>query len=416
MKRLIIPIIILAAFTNICFGQEAGRRTRASRGGLIQLPQPRLTGSVSVEQALAKRRSIRRFTGQGLSLSEISQLAWAAQGITNGQRGFRTAPSARAIYPIRIYLATPEGLFFYHPHEHSLERTNTRDIRRQLSDAALGQQVVAQGECIIILAGASIELVPDFGHQAGSRFLLMEAGHIAQNVLLQAVGMGLGAVPVGSFDLARIGRICEMPTNLEPLYIICVGHATEPIRTEKIRKKGSGQMKGTKTKKAAMIIASNNFRDEELFETKRQLEEANITTVIASTKKSLIKGILGGKAKAEILVDEINVDDYDAIIFVGGSGARQYFENHTALNIARQAKEKGKILGAICIAPTILSNAGILNGVRVTSYPSEENRLKKAGAKYTGTNVEQDGLIITGKGPQSATQFGITIAEALAKK
>jgi protease I len=245
----------------------------------------------------------------------------------------------------------------------------------------------------------------------------MEAGHIAQNVLLQAVGMGLGAVPVGSFDLARVGRICEMPTNLEPLYIICVGHATEPIRTEKIRrKKESGQMNGTKTKKAALIIASSNFRDEELFETKRQLEEANITTVIASTKKSLIKGMLGGKAKVEILVDEIKVDDYDAIIFVGGSGARQYFENQTALNIARQAKEKGKILAAICIAPAILSNAGILNGVRATSYPSEENRLKKAGAKYTGTDVEQDGLIITGKGPQAATQFGLTIAEALAGK
>jgi protease I len=260
-------------------------------------------------------------------------------------------------------------------------------------------------------------VVPDFGAQAGPRLLLMEAGHIAQNILLQSVSMGLGAVPIGSFDISRVGRACEIPSMIEAVYMVCVGHPAVAIETEKIAKtREVGRMDATKTKKAVLITASSNFRDEELFETQRELEDANVKTVIASTKKTPIKGMLGGRAQAEILIDELQVDDYDAVVFIGGSGAKQYFENQTALNIARQAKEKGKILAAICIAPAILSNAGILDGVRATSFTSEENRLKKAGAKYTGIDVERDGLIITGKGPQAAAQFGQMIVEALAEQ
>jgi len=129
-----------------------------------------------------------------------------------------------------------------------------------------------------------------------------------------------------------------------------------------------------------------------------------------------IRGMLGGRAKISMLINDIAVDDYDAVVFIGGSGAKEYFTNPLAMDIARQAAYKRKILAAICIAPTILANAGVLRDVKATSFPSEEAQLKKAGAQYTGADVERDGLIITGSGPQAATKFGKTVAEAITQE
>jgi len=162
-----------------------------------------------------------------------------------------------------------------------------------------------------------------------------------------------------------------------------------------------------------LIIARENFRDEELFETKFVLDNAGVETIIASTRTGVIKGMLGGSAEAGILVKDIVVDDYDAIIFVGGSGAKEYFNNGVALDIAREATDKGKVLAAICIAPVVLANAGVLNGVRATSFLSERPRLLKAGAIYTGAPVERDGSVITGSGPRAASLFGEAIADAI---
>ena len=172
----------------------------------------------------------------------------------------------------------------------------------------------------------------------------------------------------------------------------------------------------TKKKKAVLIVASENFRDEELFETKRELEQVGVETFLASTVTGTIRGMLGGRAKISMLINGIVVDDYDAVVFIGGSGAKEYFTNPLALDIARQAAYKRKILAAICIAPTTLANAGLLKDVKATSFSSEEAHLKKAGTQYTGADVERDGLIITGSGPQAATKFGKTIAEALAEQ
>jgi protease I len=173
---------------------------------------------------------------------------------------------------------------------------------------------------------------------------------------------------------------------------------------------------GAKTKKAVLIVASKNFRDEELFETRDALKNAQIQTVIASTKTGTVTGMLGGRAQAEILVGSIIVDDYDAIIFVGGTGAAQYFDDAAALDIARKAVSKSKVLAAICIAPTTLANAGVLKGVKATCFFSERSNLEKAGAIYTGAPVEKAGLIITANGPKAAVQFGRTIASTLIGK
>jgi len=162
-----------------------------------------------------------------------------------------------------------------------------------------------------------------------------------------------------------------------------------------------------------MIIAPEKFRDEELFHTKDALEMNKHEVIIASTSTEEAHGMLGGKAKPSLTIDEVEVKNYDAIVFVGGSGASIYFKNKTALNIAKTAFQKGKVLAAICIAPSILANAGLLNSTKATSYPSEKENLESSGALYQNEAVVADGKIVTANGPAAATLFGRTLAKLL---
>lgn len=408
MKRLLILVIILTSFTVVCLGRSKSRNSPLK---IVRLPAPRLTGQNSFEQVLAERRSVRRFTSRPLDFAQIGQLAWAAQGITEPKKGLRTAPSAGAIYPIKLYFAVEEGMFLYQPDGHSLEKISDLDIRSRLAQAALNQQVVADAACDVIIVGSVKKLAAKYGNKA-RRFMLLEAGHIAQNINLQAVSLELASVPIGAFDIRGVGRLCRIPTNHEPLYIISVGYPADKI-TLNINEEKTAVMDNTKVKKAVLIIASEKFRDEELLETRQALNDAAIETVIASSKTGVIKGMLGAETKATILVNELDVDDYNAIIFIGGLGAREYFSNRIALGIARKAAEKKKVLAAICIAPAILARAGVLDGIKATCFPSERMKLKKAGAVYTDTDVEKDGLIITGNGPKAATEFGKAVARTI---
>jgi len=408
MKRLTILTIILAGFAIVCLGQYRSRVSpRKPTLKIVQLTEPKLTGPLSFEQALAKRRSVRQFTSQPLKFTRIGQLAWAGQGITEPQKGLRTAPSAGAVYPIELYFATPEGLFVYRPDQHSLEETLNQDVRGRLG-------AVANAPCDIIVAGSERKLAAKFRKEA-RKYMLLEAGHVAQNIQLQAVCLGLGSVTIGGFDIRSVRKVCRLPKNLEPLYIICVGYpAGQAVPEEGEEEKEARKTERPKAKRAVLITARENFRDEELFETKRILDAAGVETVIASSRIGAIRGMLGNIAEARILVNQVRVDDYDAIIFIGGLGAAEYFDNPVALNIAREAAHKRKVLAAICIAPTVLANAGVLNGVRATSFLSERDGLVQAGALYTGVPVERDRFIITGSGPMAAVLFGQAIADTLA--
>ncbi|MDT8302367.1 MAG: nitroreductase family protein [Sedimentisphaerales bacterium] len=403
MKRFAILGIVLICFASLSLGQ---RRSRAPKK-IVQLTKPKLTGTVSFEEALTKRRSIRLFANTPLESEQISQLAWAGQGITEKQRGLRTAPSAGESYPIELYFATEEGIFVYRPTEHSLEQTSDTDIRNSLATAALMQESVATAGCDIIVAGAVRKLSTQYRNKAKT-YMLLEAGHVAQNILLQATCLGLGSIPIGGFTTKEVSRACRLPAGLEPLYIICVGHTIEQAAAE-----ASNNQEGTGAKRAALIVASQNFREEEFFETKRALDAAGVQTVIASTRIGTLRGMLGRITEANILVGQLNVNDYDAIIFIGGPGAVEYVANPFALNLAREAIRTRKILAAIGTAPTILANAGVLSGVRITSQLTERNILVLAGALYTGLPVEEDRLIITGRDMGAAMQFGRKIADAL---
>ena len=172
-------------------------------------------------------------------------------------------------------------------------------------------------------------------------------------------------------------------------------------------------MSQTDVIRAVLIIAKEIFRDEELFDTQKALENAGIETVVASSAVGPCKGKLGGRAQATMLIGDIAIDDFDAVVFIGGGGAMQYYDDEDALDLAKQAVDKGKVVAAICIAPRILANAGLLKGVKATCYESEAEAIKKLGADFHLADVIADGKIITGSGPGAAAEFGETIAQAL---
>jgi SagB-type dehydrogenase family enzyme len=200
---------------------------RIGVGERIKLPEPRYTSNISVEEALAQRRSIRAYSGETLTIEEVSQLLWAAQGITSSWEG-RTAPSAGALYPLELYLVVGDvegidkGVYKYIPEDHELEKVKDGDIRAELADAALGQACV-RDVAIDIVFTAIYERTTGKYRERGIRYVQMEAGHAAQNVYLQAVSLDLGTVVIGAFDDSEVKKVTNIQEQEDPLYIMPVG-------------------------------------------------------------------------------------------------------------------------------------------------------------------------------------------------
>ena len=393
---------------NRAIAAEAPKRVRFTGSRVIQLPAPSQTGSISVEEAIGKRRSVRQFADKPLNFVQMGQLAWAGQGITDKQRNLRAAPSAGAIYPIEIYFVISEGMFLYRPEEHSLEQVQSTDLRKQLSSAAGGQEAVAEAACSIVIAGSARKVSLKYGNKA-TRFMLLEAGHVAENIQLQSVAMGLASLPVGAFEIKSVARVCQLSGELEPLLIVCVGFplVQDAGESQKTVKSAAG------VKRAVLIVPGADFRDEEFFETRRVLNEAGIATVVAGPGIGPLRGMSGGIVASELTIDKVSVEDFDAVVFVGGPGAGEYFTNQTAFDIAREAAAKRRVLAAISIAPTILANAGVLRNLRATGFITQRDAIQKGGAQYTGAPVERDGLIITASGPLAVIPFAQTIVGTL---
>ena len=193
---------------------------------VIDLPEPRLTGSVSVEQALRSRRSVRRFKTQPLTLDEVSQLVWAAQGMTSGP--YRTAPSAGALYPLEVYVAVGNvegldaGVYHYDPSAHALSVVRKGNVLKSVSRAAYSQDHAGSGAIAIVFSAVYERTTRKYGEK-GIRFAHMEAGHAAQNVHLQAEALGLGTVVVGAFMSSRLKSVLGMKDDERPLIIMPVG-------------------------------------------------------------------------------------------------------------------------------------------------------------------------------------------------
>ena len=199
----------------------------AEEGALevLELPVPRLKGNLTLEEALAARRSVRAFSDEPLTMQDLSQLLWAAQGLTASWGG-RTAPSAGALYPLEVYLVTPKGLYHYLPEGHRAELLSRTDLRVQLSRAALGEAAVYGAPAVFVITAVYARTTAKYGDR-GERYVQLEAGHVAQNLLLQAVALGLAGVPIGAFSDDDVGRLLDLPSDRVPLYLIPVGHSAE---------------------------------------------------------------------------------------------------------------------------------------------------------------------------------------------
>jgi len=177
--------------------------------------------------------------------------------------------------------------------------------------------------------------------------------------------------------------------------------------------KGESGMPDLSGKKVLMIVAPTNFRDEEFLQPREVLEGYGASITVASKGTRTATGSHGASVNVDLNLSQVDVENYDAVVFVGGSGAAVYFNDSTALGIAKDSYNRGKVVAAICIAPSILANAGILEGKSATAYSSEASNLEANGARYTGEQVTVDGKIITANGPLAASQFGKAIAQKL---
>lgn len=193
----------------------------------IALPEPELEGHLTLEMSLRKRRSLRAFDGEAIPSSEIGQLLWAAQGVTD-PAGLRTAPSAGALYPLELYVITsgsdglPAGIYHYRSRRHSLETVETGDFRESFAAAALMQDWTARSAVIVVIAAAYTRTMRKYGER-GRRYVAIEAGHSAQNIYLQAVALGRGATEVGAFNDNAIARLLRLPSDEEPVTSVAVG-------------------------------------------------------------------------------------------------------------------------------------------------------------------------------------------------
>jgi len=214
-----------AVFLLTVLGGGAGHGYGAEN--VVNLPAPKLEGDVSVESALSKRRSVREFTPEPLTLTEVSQLLWAAQGVTS-RRGYRTAPSAGALYPLEVYIVAGDvrdldrGVYKYESGQHRLRRIAEGDRRRELASAALDQSFVGRAPAVIMIS-AVYERTTRKYRDRGIRYVYMEAGHAAQNIALQAVSLNLGTVMIGAFYENRVVKALNTPEHEEPVYLIPVG-------------------------------------------------------------------------------------------------------------------------------------------------------------------------------------------------
>lgn len=217
---LLVLIIIFPVKTGECMNGKTFPET-------IKLPQPQHDSRSSVESTLLKRRSIRTYSDEPLTLAEISQLLWAAQGVTH-HRGFRTAPSAGALYPLEIYIVSGKvtglatGIYKYKPSSHELLEVVEGDKRKDLCRAALNQSAVKNAPVVILFCAVYQRMTVKYG-QRGIRYVFIEVGHSAQNICLQAVSLGLGTVPIGAFHDDKVKKILNCEADEEPLYILPVG-------------------------------------------------------------------------------------------------------------------------------------------------------------------------------------------------
>lgn len=212
-------VVMLVLFVTDGYGA-----TRDEAPGVFDLGEEATpSAATSLDALLGSRRSVRTFSTRALAWEHVRRLCWAAQGITDPTLGRRTAPSAGALYPLELYVVAPNGAFHYEPDTDTLTKLHDRDLRAELARAALGQDAVRSPAIDIIVTAVLARTRAKYGARA-ERYAQLEAGHAAQNVLLEATARGLGSVPIGAFDDDAVRAVVGASRDETPLYVIAVGY------------------------------------------------------------------------------------------------------------------------------------------------------------------------------------------------
>jgi SagB-type dehydrogenase family enzyme len=219
-QRILISIFLLLALAATAMAVSPALPTADTKAAQeVALPKPVLTGGIPLNEALATRRSVRLFTAEKVTLAEIGQLLWSAQGVTSAN-GQRTAPSAHAQYYLHVYVAQADGFYEYLPAKHALVLLTAKDLRGVLST----QETVKKAPVVFLVAGEYERAAKNTDHATAERLVNLEAGHATQNILLAASGLKLGAVPVGGIVPADTAKAAGLPAGITPIYLVPVGH------------------------------------------------------------------------------------------------------------------------------------------------------------------------------------------------
>jgi protease I len=396
---------------GLCLGQQTpGKpsppRRRNGPVRVVQLPPPSTGGTVTLEQALLRQNTLPGMTSQSLAVTDIGQIAWAA---ATGTPLVQLEVSPGSEETLQLYVVVSDGLYRYVPNGHYLEQVSQKGLLGALGMSVMPQQTATGCAFLMTVSSRTRSGRSD---SPARRAMLLETGQRMQNLRLQATALGFVVSVPQQFDGPAMAKAMELPRNTEILFALFAGYRTGQT-TGSQGSLWTVPSPGQTPKKVALIVAERGFQDQELFETSRVLNAAGLVTMVVSSRAGPVAGMLGGTAQASIPLSQLRVDNVDAVIFVGGTGAVEYAASPAAYGVARDTLAKGKILAAISVAPTILANAGLVNGVRVTALETEREALVKAGAIFTGNTVERDRLLITANGPLVSALFGQAIVEAL---
>jgi len=239
-KKKFVLIILLIVFISVLSlyyfsGQKKSVYTSRNIISITSLPSPVLTGNISVEEAIQNRRSVRTFSNESITIGNLSQILWAAQGITDNESSLRSVPSAGQVYPLEIYIVTgqngvsglSEGVYLYVPSNNTLEKTVNGNLSSKLSTIADGQKAVDQAPVNFVITGNYPKMINKYhDKELCTRFVDLEAGHAGENIYLQTESLGLVTVAIGSFNEVQMKQLLEIPQNETPLYIFPIGHGS----------------------------------------------------------------------------------------------------------------------------------------------------------------------------------------------
>jgi protease I len=308
-----------------------------------------------------------------------------------------------------LYVVSTDGAYRYVPNGHYLEQTSPQGLLGAMQTSVVPQQTAAG--CGILMTVSS-RARPGRTDTPARRVLLLETGQRIQNLRLEAAALDLTLSVPQQFDGPAMVRVMGLPRNTEILFALFAGHRSGQMAgSVPSPLAGTAAVQGSK--RAALLVPQNGFNDEEFSETNRVLNAAGIQTILVSNGPGPVTGVKGLVAQASVALGQLNIDGVDAIVLIGGPGASTYASSLAAMALVRDASSKNKIVAAISTAPVILASAQLVSGKKVTAAETEREVLVRAGAVFTGSDVERDGSLITASGPAASARFGQAIAEAL---